>query len=383
MNANTRTPTRRETLGLLGMGVAAAAIAPAAFAAPSIPKGAVIRTLLKDFAPEDLAGGATLFHEHMSLRDGFMVDWTRYAAETRTANRAPNAPPPPARPPAPAGATPAPSPPPPPPGNFLADADLMTEEMKLAKGEGIGCIVDGGHPDMGRDIKFLTKISKASGLPIVASAGFYTQPFYPKQLSKWSEEQVYLEIMKQVNGGNIGALGEIGSWDYITKDERKVFRAIAKVHKATGIPIFTHTGIPGKSALEQLDILEDGGVDPKHVVIGHLGNLADTNTEIQRAVIRRGAYIGFDRQGGNGDDPVAAMAMSLIEAGYADKLMFSADLSSPRDIKKNGGAGYAKTLTVFVPKIKKLGATDEVLHQIMYDNPRHWLSFVPKVKRKA
>jgi phosphotriesterase-related protein len=77
------------------------------------------------------------------------------------------------------------------------------------------------------------------------------------------------------------------------------------------------------------------------------------------------------------------MAMSLIDAGYADNLMFAADLSSPRDIKKNGGAGYAKTLTVFVPKIKKLGASDETLHKIMYDNPRRFLSFVPKIKRKA
>jgi phosphotriesterase-related protein len=372
--------TRRETIGLLGAGVAAAALSGVANAQTAFPKGAVIRTLLKDHAPDELAGGATLFHEHMSLRNGFMVDWTRYSAETRAANRAPNAPPPPARP---AGATPAAAPAAP-AGNFLEDADLMTEEMKIAKQEGIGCIVDGGHPDMGRDINFLKKISEGSGLPIVASAGFYTQPFYPKELSGWSEDQVFNEIMKQVNGANIGALGEIGSWDYITKDERKVFRAIARVHKATGLPIFTHTGIPGKSALEQLDILEDGGVDPKHIVIGHLGNLNDENTEIQRAVIRRGAFIGFDRQGGNGDDPVAKMAKSLIDAGYADNLMFSSDLSSPREIKKNNpNGGYAKTLTQFVPKIKALGASDEVLHKIMYDNPRRWLAFVPKVKRKA
>jgi phosphotriesterase-related protein len=372
--------TRRGALGVLGAGAAAVAL-PGVAAAQTFQSGAVIRSLLKDHAPADLAGGATLFHEHMSLRTGFMVDWTRYAAETRAANRAPNAPAPAARPAPAAGTTPAaPTAPPP---NFLEDADLMTEEMKIAKSEGIACLVDGGHPDMGRDVKFLKKISEASGLPIVASAGFYTQPFYPKELSKWSEDQVYAEIMKQVNADNIGALGEIGSWDYMTADERKVFRAIGRVHKATNLPIFTHTGIPGKSALEQLDILEDAGVDPKHVVVGHLGNLADDNTEIQRAVIRRGAFIGFDRQGGGGDDPVAKMAMSLIEAGYADHLMFSSDLSSPREIKKNGGGGYAKTLTVFVPKVKALGATDEVLHKIMVDNPRRFLAFVPKIKRKA
>ena len=104
-----------------------------------------------------------------------------------------------------------------------------------------------------------------------------------------------------------------------------------------------------------------------------------------RAVIRRGAFIGFDRQGGANDDPVAAMAMSLIEAGYADHLMFSADISTPREIKRNNKetGGYAKTLTVFVPKVKKLGASEEVLRQIMVDNPRRFLAHVPKVKRKA
>jgi phosphotriesterase-related protein len=370
--------TRRETLGLLGAGVAAAALPGIADAAePTFPKGAVIRTLFRDYAPEELAGGATLFHEHMSLRDGFMVDWMKYAGDTRAANRAPNEPPPPARPAAPAAS--------PPPANFLADVDLMSDEMKIAKSEGIACIVDAGHPDMGRDINFLRKISKNSGLPIVASAGFYTQPFYPKEISTWSENQVFDAIMKQVNADPIGALGEIGSWDYISKDERKVFRAVGRAQAATGLPVFTHTGIPGKSALEQLDLLEDAGADPKKIVIGHLGNLHDPNTEIQRAVIRRGAFIGFDRQGGANDDPVAAMAMSLIEAGYAGQLMFSADIASPREIKRNNPetGGYAKAYTVFAPKVKKLGATDEAIHQIMVDNPRRFLAHVPKVKRKA
>jgi predicted metal-dependent phosphotriesterase family hydrolase len=54
--------------------------------------------------------------------------------------------------------------------------------------------------------------------------------------------------------------GEIGSWDDITAVERKVFRAIGRAHLATNLSIFTHTGIPGKSALEQLDLLEDAGV---------------------------------------------------------------------------------------------------------------------------
>ena len=260
----------------------------------------------------------------------------------------------------------------------------MSDEMAIAHREGISCIVDGGHPDMGRDIAFLRTISRTSGMPIVASAGFYAQPFYPKEIAAWSEEQIFQQIMRQVRADPIGALGEIGSWDYITRDERKVFRAVGRVHAATNIPIFTHTGIPGKSALQQLDLLEDAGVDPRHVAIGHLGNLVDANTDVHRAIIRRGAFVGFDRQGGPGDDAVVPMVMALIEAGYAGNLLFSSDLSSPGEIKRNHpNGGYAKTLTMFVPKLRKAGASDAVLRQIMNDNPRRFLAFVPKIRRRG
>jgi hypothetical protein len=47
--------------------------------------------------------------------------------------------------------------------------------------------------------------------------------------------------------------------------------------------------------------------------------------------------------------------MSLIEAVYAAQLMFASDFSSAAQLKKNGGAGYAKTVTVFAPKLTSSG----------------------------
>ena len=66
--------TRREALELLGMSAAAAALPGIASAQSGVafPKGAIIRTILKDYAPEELAGGATLFHEHMSMAPDFL-----------------------------------------------------------------------------------------------------------------------------------------------------------------------------------------------------------------------------------------------------------------------------------------------------------------------
>ena len=358
--------TRRQALELLGIGAAAAALPQSGFSqATEFPKGAVIRTILKDYAPEELAGGATLFHEHLQLGTDFNARFAAAGAAVRAAN---GLPPTPARGGGGGGGGGARGAAPP---DIMHDVDLMSAEVAKVKDAGIACIVDAGHPDSGRDVEFLRQVSMKSGVPVVVGGGFYTQPWYPKEISTMSEDQVVNALIKQADDDVLGAFGEVGSWDEISKDERKVFRAVGRAHVATNIPIFTHTGIPGKSALEQLDILEDAGVNPNRVVIGHLGNLVDTNVYVHKTICRRGAYVGFDRQGNN-DTQQVPMVMSLIEAGFADHLMFSADASS----------GYSKTMTVFIPKLKAAGASDQVLHGIMVDNPRRFLAFVPKRPRK-
>jgi phosphotriesterase-related protein len=350
--------TRRRALEILGISLAVATPEKTFAQEPAFGKGAIIRTLLRDYAPQELAGGATLFHEHLQLAPDFNA---RFAAASAAARAANGLPPLPGRGGAAVGGP-----------DIMHDVDLMSEEVAKTKSAGVACIVDGGHADMGRDINFLRQVAMKSGVPIVAGGGFYAQPFYPKEISTMSEEQIVKALIKQADEDTLGAYGEIGSWDEITADERKVFRAVGKAHVATNLPIFTHTGIPGKSAIEQLDILEDAGVKPESVVIGHLGNLVDANVYVHKAICRRGAFVGFDRQGGNNDAMQVPMVMALVDAGFAGQLMFSSDASS----------GYSKTLTVFVPKLKAAGISDQALNRILMDNPRRFLAFVPKRPRK-
>src|SRR6266545_2915289 len=197
-----RSLSRREALELLGMTAAAAALPATAFAqTPAFPKGAIIRTLFKDYAPEELAGGATLFHEHLSLAPDFMARFTSATAAARALNAPPagarGAAPGRAGAPAPGaggGAARAGGPPAPPGPDPMRDVDLMAQELTTAKGEGVACIVDAGHPDMGRDLDFVRQASMKSGVPVVAGAGFYTQPYYPKDISTMSEEQLFQAI---------------------------------------------------------------------------------------------------------------------------------------------------------------------------------------------
>jgi hypothetical protein len=48
---------------------------------------------------------------------------------------------------------------------FMQDPDLMAEEMSAAARDGVACIVDGGHADMGRDWIFSNGSRPNPGCP--------------------------------------------------------------------------------------------------------------------------------------------------------------------------------------------------------------------------
>jgi phosphotriesterase-related protein len=351
--------SRRQALELLGVGAGFGAVAALRAQSPSFPRGAVIRTLLKDVAPGDITG-ATLFHEHLSIR----YPMTRALAEAQGR---------------------------PVPVSFSDDVDLMVEETKAAKTDGVGCIVDGGHPDMDRDLAALTRIAKESGVHIVASGGFYMQRNYPPDVATKSADQIADELARDAKAQRLGAFGEIGQQGgMLTDDEKKVFTAVGKAHVKTGLPIFTHnaytgtrqvaTPVPMDAALKQLDVLEAAGADPKHVAIGHVCCLDDVKAEIPKQLAKRGVYVGFDRV----TIPIVPDAqkvttiLAFLEAGYADQLLLSSDFSNGRALKKNGGPGIAQTVTVFGAMLTKAGVTEATLRRILTDNSRRFLAFTPK-----
>ena len=111
----------------------------------------------------------------------------------------------------------------------------MIEEAKLAKADGIAAIVDGGHADMNRSVEALTRISTESGLPIIASGGYYMQRTYPADIAAKTADQIAEELAKEAAASRFGAFGEIGQQGGVmTDDERKVFagdRQGARAHR--------------------------------------------------------------------------------------------------------------------------------------------------------
>lgn len=355
--------TRREALELMGLlagGALASTVAPVVTASATSarfgPSGAartaapIIRTVLADIAPDALGDGAVLMHEHLSMHYPLTVT-----------------------------------------EHFTDDVALMTQEVRTAAEEGVALIVDGAHRDMARNLEALKQIARDSGVPVVASGGYYMQRSYPPELASMSAEEIAIQLVDEAALDHLGAFGEIGQQGgEMAPDERKVFQAVGMAQARTGLPVFTHnpyTGrresmVPRDAALRQLDLLEGAGATAGSVAIGHVCCLDDPAADIAIQVARRGAYVAFDRVTLNGIMPDAdrvVMARALIDAGHADRLLLSSDFYSANSLKSRGGAGLAQTVTVFAPMLRDAGVPEATIRQILIDNPRRFLTFEPRV----
>jgi predicted metal-dependent phosphotriesterase family hydrolase len=336
---------RREVITALGM----AAVGAALRAQPQAGN-AVIRTVLDDIRPESLGTKATLFHEHLSF------EWAKVRGTS-------DGPPGPAKDPAP-----------------------IVEQLTAAAADGVGCIVDAGTTDVGRDVDFLKRIAAQTSIHIVACGGLYMERNYPASVAAQSEDAIADDVVREARTGHYGALGEIGEMPNAPMSalERKVFRSIGRAHLRTNLPIFTHnaygTGpnVPRDAGLRQLDAFESVGVDPRHIAIGHTCCLDDPKAEVIIEIAKRGAFAGFDRVTGGlvPDDKKVGMVLAFLAAGLADRLLLSADYNFTA--RSAARPGYGSALTVFVPKLRQSGVNDAVLRQITVENPRRFLSFVPR-----
>ena len=345
--------TRREAMGLLGAGAglglmrslpsgaALEAAAQSGGRSLAIPKGAVIRTILKDIAPDALGKGASLFHEHL------------------------------------ASAIP-------------TDIDLLVTELQLARKDNLECIVDAATARRKPEaIEHLRQAATRSGMNVVVAGGYYLAPSYPPDIATMTDDQIADQFVQDAAAQRWGAFGEIGSSPEMFAEERKMFRAVCKGHLRTNIPIFTHTPHSScpKCALEQLDIFESMGVNPRSVCIGHLSSIKpedDPASDTHKAIARRGAFLGIDTVGREmnasfiPEAQKVKLVLRILDAGYEDHILFSSDYTSVKLLKTNWGMGFSTVLMQFVPKLRYAGVKEETIRKITVDNPRRFLAFVPK-----
>ncbi|MGL5427696.1 MAG: phosphotriesterase family protein [Cetobacterium sp.] len=255
--------------------------------------------------------------------------------------------------------------------------ELTKQEFLNLKKLGVSRIVDVTNVGIGRNLDYVTRMEKETGLEIYMSTGYYKEPFLPKEIERLSVEELAKKMIDEIMIGIDGSqkkakiIGEIGSgFKTISFLEKKVFHAAAIAQKETKVFISTHTSL-GKLGHEQLDLLESLNVDLNKVILGHVALSNDLN--YIKSLLKRGAYVEFDTIGKNKylpDEKRVEFIKSLCEDGWSSKLILSVDLTRKSHLKINGGIGYAYLIEKFVPMLKEAGVLEKDLKKMLVENPK-------------
>lgn len=255
------------------------------------------------------------------------------------------------------------------------------EAFKQIKTLGVDTIVDCTPINLGRDIDLMRQVAEQSGMQIIASTGFYYHEI--PSLRAWGEDAIANLMIRDINEGIEGTDAKAGiikcATDMLgmTPTNALLFRAVAKAHRATGVPITTHTNAAEKTGFVQQAVLAFEGVDLSRVVIGHCGDSEDMDY-LQR-LLDKGSYIGMDRFGLDRilpTEPRARTVAALCKKGYADQLLLSHDKSgfidwSPPDSRiVLPYRGFPHIKTVVIPMLLEMGVTDAQIETMTVHNPR-------------
>ena len=265
----------------------------------------------------------------------------------------------------------------------LYDAILDDEELAVAEAiryreAGGGTICDPTNIGLRRDPEALKRISERSGVHVVMGAGWYRERVYPayvhEELPDRLAERLVAEIVDGVGDSGVrpGFIGEIGTErHHVTPAQERVFRAAARAHVRTGIPIMTHTTHWGELALEQLDLLGEEGVDAGRVIVSHLGDRPGIRHWLP--IAERGAWLDVDNLAFvGGYAPLSVRAdnvAGLCAEGLAGQIMLSNDICELGQLAFYGGCGYDNVIVNFLPLLRERGVGEDDIHTMTVANP--------------
>ncbi len=277
------------------------------------------------------------------------------------------------------------------PDNYrLTDVGAVVEELVPFVRAGGRAIVELTPPSLGRDPLRVREIAERSGVNVVLGAGQYLQPVHEPWVAAATEAEItrrlLVELDEGIDGTGIrpGIFGEIGTSDPVQPGEARVLRAVAAASVVSGLAISVHLHPWGHEGPAVLDLLVAAGATPERVILGHLNTAIDRPDEL-RALAVRGATLGFDLFGfdhsllGPGrwppsDRDVAATIASLVDDGYADRIVLGQDVGVRTRLRRWGGWGYAHLLEHVVPIMRELGIRDDAVQAMLVANPARLLA---------
>ena len=275
-------------------------------------------------------------------------------------------------------------------------ADAVTK-LKAAAAQGTKSFVDPTVLGLGRYIPRIQTIAEAvPELNIIVATGCYTYDSVPKffhfrgpalgrALGIDVPDPMVDMFVKDITEGIAGtgvkaaflkcAIDEHG----MTTDVDRIMRAVSKAHRQTGAPITIHTHPGSQTGLAVKKLLDEEGVDPARVVLGHSGDSNDADHLSELA--DHGFILGMDRFGihaGNTFEDRCDIVVEMCRRGYAERMVLSHDAScyidwiDPNVVNFMDKWHYLHIGDDVLPYLLEHGVTQKQIDTMLVDNPRRY-----------
>ena len=272
---------------------------------------------------------------------------------------------------------------------------------------------------VGRRPDIVKMAADRAGLPTMMVTGIYREPYMPAWVHDASVEEIADFFREELEVG-VGDTDVPAGWIKLSQNatgmtlqERKILEAACIVARETGATIGSDLGEWGGSAgpvaLSVMDALEGFGcpADEQRFIWIHAGveaGATGSKTEVADVLgvdpgmdylweaLDRGAYLSLDSIGSpfwggtyaSYDDNIDRI-QQFVDAGYGDRIIIGSD-TGWFDPGQPGGfeleqvdgvwtmvgtyAGdYSQIPAGFVPAMQEAGFSDELITQLMHDNP--------------
>lgn len=274
--------------------------------------------------------------------------------------------------------------------SFREMVERCVDRIEELKSAGYSSLVDPCPMDMGRDVELMREVAGRTGFNIICATGLYHGEVgaaghwrHSMMFDPDCDRRLADVFIKELRDG-IGDTGvrpgilKTATGQLVTPYERMTMRATAMAAQATGTPVTTHTeGVHGDV---QLEVLRQAGLTAERVIVGH--SCGSNEGAYHRALLDRGAYLGFDRFGfeaANADANRVAALAGLIADGYGGRIVVSHDCvlcyrGVVDRLAVRSPAGMLDFERRIIPMLRDRGVASEAIEALTLDNPRRFFS---------
>jgi phosphotriesterase-related protein len=289
---------------------------------------------------------------------------------------------------------------------LLDDEEVMRAEVADFRAAGGGAMVEKSCLGTRRDVPALQRISKQTGVHIVATTGLFVEESWPEYARDMTVEQLTDLMVKEIEEGiedtgiKAGHIGELGVGNVSERDVRNL-RAAARASLETGVSVSVHQSIGKPYGRISLDILIQEGMDPQRIIMDHVDeDLFERELRVlienpdrrglcldyAKRLLDRGVSVGFCNFGHSyateffgwvsvPDWQRIALLLKLVNAGYAAQIVLGSDTFTKMLMQRYGGDGYCRLTDYVVPTLKTLGVSDFDIRLMTVENPARLLAY--------